>query len=278
MDLATYETHVRSEAASRRYLVGLCWNNHQRFCPRCRSRKLYRLSDGRRRCSRCDFAFHDFTGRWLNDSGLTPGQWLRLIKLFELEVGPRQACEQLGVAYATAYKAMCLMRWAVLAHAHDADMYFGDGAALPRSFQCVDGNAGKPPAGELPVFGISGTNGSTRVSLLPGMWAETVYYLNLRTASLGQVVYTDPYREWDALVFCGRSYVCPGRAHAHSVGVDGSRGFWSFCKDRLRIMSGVSAVKFPLYIKELEFRYANRGKDLFSIVARYLCDFTPEIG
>ena len=120
-----------------------------------------------------------------------------------------------------------------------------DGAALPRAFLCAEGNAGKPPAGELPVFGIAGSNGSTRVSLLPGMWAETVYYLNLRTASLGQVVYTDPYREWSTLVFCGRSYVCPGKAHDHSVGVDGSRGFWSYCKDRLRIMSGVSAVQIP---------------------------------
>lgn len=276
MDLATYESHIKNEAASRRFLVNLCWNNHQRFCPRCRCRKMYHLSDGRRRCSRCDFAFHDFTDRWLNESGLTPGQWLRCIKLFELEVGPRPASEQLGVAYNTAYKAMCLIRWAILAHADDADLYFGADAPLPKAYQCLDGVSGKAPAGNLPVFGVAGTNGSARVSLIPDMWAETVYYLNLRTASLGQVVYTDPYREWDTLVFCGRSYVCSGHSHVPSVAVDGSRGFWSYCKDRLRIMSGVSAVKFPLYIKEQEFRYVNRGKDLFSIVAECLCDFAPE--
>ncbi len=48
MDLEANEKLVFTETSARRYLLGFCWKNHQRFCPRCRCRKVYRLADGRR--------------------------------------------------------------------------------------------------------------------------------------------------------------------------------------------------------------------------------------
>lgn len=275
MDLNTYESLIKTEPAAKRFLLGFCWNNHQRYCPRCRQRKLYRLRDDRRRCRRCGYTFHDFTGRWLNECGLSPGQWLRLIKLFELEIAPTQAAEQLGLAYNTVYKAMCVIRRAILAHTHDAQLFFGPRRVVPLPFTCGRAAEGAEAADRFPVFGMSGTNGDTRVSLVPDMWAETVYFLNLKTASLGRVVYTDPYRDFDALVFCGESYLCRGREHAGGVHVDGGKGFWSYAKDRLRRMSGVSPLKFPLYLKELEFRHANKGADIFTMVAERLCAMVP---
>jgi len=275
MDLKTYETLVKSENSARRYLLGFCWKNHQRFCPRCGSRGLYRLSDDRRRCKRCGYTFHDFSRRWLNQCGLSPDQWLRLIKLFELEVGPTQASEQLGAAYNTVYKAMCLIRRAILAHAHDAHHYYGDEACLPPDYCGEAATTGAPPPGSIPVFGLTGHNGETSVSLIPGMWAETVHALGLPMASLGQVVYTDRYQEWDTLIFCGKCRVPGPGGPEGPVHVDGSRGFWSYCKARLHRMSGVSAYKFPLYLKELEFRYRHRGEDQFPLIAGYLCAFGP---
>lgn len=83
MDLKAYEHLIRSESAARKYMLGFCWKTHQRFCPVCRQRKLYKLTDSRRRCSRCGYTFHDFSGRWLNLVDLSCGHWLRLIKLFD---------------------------------------------------------------------------------------------------------------------------------------------------------------------------------------------------
>ena len=50
------------------------------------------------------------------------------------------------------------------------------------------------------------------------------------------------------------------------VYINGIEGFWSYAKERLMKYHGVSVKTFPLYIKELEFRYNNRGKDLFDII------------
>ena len=52
MDLTTYERLIKTENAARKYLLGFCFENHQRYCPRCKGKKLYRLADDRRRVYR----------------------------------------------------------------------------------------------------------------------------------------------------------------------------------------------------------------------------------
>ncbi len=44
------------------------------------------------------------------------------------------------------------------------------------------------------------------------------------------------------------------------VSKNGIEEFWSYAKERLMKYHGVSADMFPLYIKELKFRYNNRSK------------------
>ena len=109
----TYEDAVRTEATARKYLLGFCWKNHQRFCPRCRTRKLYRLADGRYRCPCCRYTFHDLSRRWISLVNITCGQWLRLVKFHQLNVPARRAAAELGVSVPTAcrgYRVIGLAR------------------------------------------------------------------------------------------------------------------------------------------------------------------------
>ena len=98
MDLDTYYKLITSEQAARKYLSKKCRKNGHRFCPRCKQRKLYKLADERYRCSRCDYTFHDFSGRWINQGRLSYVQWLSVIKLFELEVSAHKMSLQLGLS------------------------------------------------------------------------------------------------------------------------------------------------------------------------------------
>jgi transposase len=50
------------------------------------------------------------------------------------------------------------------------------------------------------------------------------------------------------------------------VYINGIEGFWSYAKERLLKYHGVSRDKFILYLKELEFRYNNRKKDIFDLL------------
>lgn len=120
MDLTNYFTIVKNEQSAYKYLSKKCLKNGHRFCPRCKQRKLYKLADKRRRCSRCKYTFHDFSGRWINHGRFSCVQWLHLIKLFELELSVRKMAEQMNMAYNTVYNAIQTIRYAILAHAEDA--------------------------------------------------------------------------------------------------------------------------------------------------------------
>ena len=57
------------------------------------------------------------------------------------------------------------------------------------------------------------------------------------------------------------------RGDAH---INGMEGFWGFAKLNLAKYRGVSSKKFPLYLKEMEWRYNNRNCDLFDLLVQYM--------
>jgi len=47
----------------------------------------------------------------------------------------------------------------------------------------------------------------------------------------------------------------------------GLEGFWNYAKERIVKFHGVSKEKFPLYLREMEFRYNHRNADIFDQIA-----------
>jgi len=281
MELDTYYRLISSESRARKYLLGKCFKNHQRFCPRCRCRKLYKLREGRYRCSRCEYTFQDFSGRWINYGRLSAVQWLSLIKLFELEVSVRKMSLQLGLSYRAVYGAVSAIRMAILSHAEDASVLLGGEIELDEAYfgGRRKGNRGRGAAGKVPVFGILEREGRVHVSVVPDVSAATLLKLTIKKVRRGSVVYTDKFGSYNSLMFCGYRHLKVDHQKYFSSGkvyINGLEGFWSWAKERLIKHHGVSKNYFPLYLKELEFRYNNRYKDLFDQVANYLCDLVPK--
>jgi transposase len=281
MDLTTYERLVKTENAARKYLLGFCFENHQRFCPRCKEKKLYRLADDRRRCSSCHYTFHDFSGRWINQGNLTAGQWLRLIKLFELELSIRKIAQQLRLSYNAAYKAVHTIRAAILAHSTDGDVSLSGEVEVDESYfgGKRKGKRGRGAAGKVPVFGILEREGRVFVEVLPTTRAKDVLALTVKKVRRGSIVYTDRYRSYDALMFCGYRHLRVDHGKYFSRGrvyINGLEGFWSYAKERIMKYHGVSPRRFPYYLKELEFRYNHRKMDLFPLITRCLCNLVPK--
>jgi len=282
MDLNTYYKLVSSEAKAKKYLSKKCLKNRHRICPRCNNRKLYKLASGKRRCSKCKYTFHDFSGRWINHGRLTCIQWLSLIKLFELELSVRKISEQMSLSYNTAYNAIETIRYSILVHAEDASDLLGGEIELDESYfgGRRKGNRGRGAAGKVPVFGILERQGKVRVTVVPDVTSKTLINLTIKTVRRGSIVYTDKFRSYDSLMFCGYRHlkVDHGKLFASGkVYINGLEGFWSWAKERIIKHHGISKEKFPLYLKELEFRYNNRHTDIFEIVSDYMCDLVPKL-
>ncbi len=89
----------------------------------------------------------------------------------------------------------------------------------------------------------------------------------------GSIVYTDKWRSYDSLMFCGYKHLNIDHKHKFKEGkvyINGVEGFWSFAKERLIKHHGISQHKFILYLKEMEWRYNNRNEDLFDMIVHYM--------
>jgi transposase len=94
----------------------------------------------------------------------------------------------------------------------------------------------------------------------------------------GSIVYTDKWRRYDSLMFCGYKHLNIDHKHKFKQGmvyINGVKGFWSFAKERLIKHHGISKEKFLLYIKEMEWRYNHKDEDLFDLLTRYLLGAVP---
>ena len=280
MKLETFEFVGKSENRARLFFKKACWKNGRIFCTRCRSRHIYRIASKRYRCQRCGYTFHDFSGRWISRLRISYKSWLWIIKFFEVELSSRKVAQQVGLSYPTVLKAMTILRWAILAHL-DRELFMNGEIELDESYfgGRRKGKRGRGAAGKVPVFGILERNGIVKVEVLRDVSAQSLLNMTIKTVRRGSIVYTDKFRSYDALMFCGYRHLRVDHGKRFTSGkvyINGLEGFWSYAKERLAKFHGVSKEKFPLYLKEMEFRYNNRDKNIFNLVVQNLCSLVPD--
>ena len=281
MNIKGFESLVKSENKARLYFARLVWKNGHVFCPRCRSRKVYRLIGKRYRCKSCGYTFHDFTGRWINKLNISYRDWLWVIKLFELELSARKIAEQVGFSYPTVLKAVTIIRLSLMANSPDHDLFGGEIELDEAYFGGKrKGKRGRGAAAKVPVFGILERDGVVRVEAVKDVTAKTLLSLTIKTVRRGSIVYTDKYRSYDSLMFCGYRHLKINHKKRFATGkvyINGIEGFWSYAKERLIKHHGVSKEKFPLYLKEMEFRYNHRNDNFFFLITKNLVNLVPDL-
>ena len=282
MDLNTFESLCKTENRVRLYFKKYCWKNRHVFCTTCRSYKIYSIPDKRYRCKRCGYRFHDFTGRWINKLNISFKKWLWIIKLFELEVSAKKIAQQVQLSYPTVLKAVTLIRIAIVANARDAQDLLNGEIELDETYfgGKRKGKRGRGAYNKVPVFGILERDGIVRVDVVKDVTAESLLSMTVKTVRRGSIVYTDKFRSYDALMFCGYRHLRVDHKRRFATGkvyINGLEGFWSYAKERIIKFHGVSKEKFPLYLKEMEFRYNNREKDIFTLLVKNICSTVPNL-
>ncbi|WP_243544548.1 IS1595 family transposase [Pseudodesulfovibrio tunisiensis] len=278
---------LRNEQRAREFLLAHCWPGGEPYCPRCGNRKIYTLSGQRLRCSSCKYTFQPFSGRWINNGALSCTEWIGLTRLFMQERTVHQMKQDLGLSYNTVYKALTALRFAILAHAPDATQLMGPETGLNSYLKGtrLTGGPKDMRMDTIPVYGILHRDGLVFIDLVPGFQAETVFHFHmnfrLKLVRAGNLVYTDRYKDYDALVFCGNESLPYEiiRRHDEPPMIDARNdSFWRFARGRLKKFRGISCQRFPLYLKELEFRYNNRESQIFEALVSRLCALVPDLG
>jgi transposase len=178
-------------------------------------------------------------------------------------------------------KAVTLIRKAIIANSDDCDLLGGE-VELDEAYfgGRRKGNRGRGAFNKVPVFGILERDGLVKVEVVKDVSARTLIDMTIKTVKRGSIVYTDKFRSYDSLMFCGYRHLKLDHKKRFSTGkvyINGLEGFWSYAKERLIKHHGVSKEKFPLYLKEMEFRYNNRNNTIFTQLTKYLVNLVPDL-
>ena len=139
----------------------------------------------------------------------------------------------------------------------------------------VKGKRGRGSSEKTIVFGIFKRNGSVYTEIVPDCSKATLQAVIRGKVSLDSVIHSDVWRGYNGLVDLGykrhlrvdhnKDEFVRGSSH-----INGIEGFWGYAKMRLARFRGMSKSTFYLHLKECEFRYNYRDKNICKILLSYL--------
>ena len=232
-------------------------------CPSCSSSEFYYHRRWRVRCKGCKKDYWPLQGTRFALLRISPSQWLSLVKLFELSTSARKASQEVHLSYKTTLRAYDVIRRAIVEElAKNDDILKGELEADEAYFGGKrKGKRGRGAGGKTIVYGILERGGRVSVSIVQDVSAESLMTETVKRVRRGSIVYTDKWRGYDSLMFCGYKHLNIDHRYKFKQGkvyINGIEGFWAFAKERLIKHHGISRKKFIYYIKEMEWRYNNR--------------------
>jgi len=143
------------------------------------------------------------------------------------------------------------------------ESYFG-----PRR---VRGKRGRGASGKTIVFGVFKRNGKVYTEIVPDPKKRTLQAIIRGRVDVGSIIHSDGWRGYDGLVDVGyekhfrvhhgKSEFVRGRSH-----INGIEAFWSFAKVRLHRLKGIHKQTFYLHLKECEWRFNHRQKNVYTVL------------
>jgi len=128
------------------------------------------------------------------------------------------------------------------------------------------GKRGRGAGGKSIVFGLLERNGRVYTKVVEQVTAEELMAHIKKYTRKGSVYYTDTFRSYNSLKRLGKHHrINHSKAFAYrgKNHINGIEGFWSYAKHILYNYRGVSKYHFPMYLKEVEYRYNHRNDNLF---------------
>jgi transposase len=131
------------------------------------------------------------------------------------------------------------------------------------------GKRGRGARGKSIVFGLLERDGRVYTRIVEGVSALELMEIIKKKTRKGSVYFTDRFRSYNSLKRLGKHHKVNHSKHLVDKKtknhINGIEGFWSFAKHILYNYRGVSKYHFPMYLKEVEYRFNHRKDNLFKL-------------
>jgi transposase-like protein len=208
-------------------------------------------------------------------SKLSNYQIKKILRCFCLELTATQAAGQLGFNRHTIERYYTIFRERIFAHEEQQVRKFSGNIEIDESYfgsRRKGDKRGRGAPDKIPVIGILKRNGLVYTRIIPDVSRKSVMPIitGLIRKSKSNI-YTDKWKSYDGLVLSGCKHHRINHSKEFARGyhhINGIESFWSYVKRQMRKHNGIPKNKFLLYLKESEFRFNNRNKNLFDIMRK----------
>src|SRR3990167_601780 len=246
----------REEARLTSFLLG-------RKCVFCGSYRLWKTKRGYLKCRKC----RRVKGRKMLQ------RELHIIVGFHQQAPASRCASDLGVNYRTVERVYRKLR-EILYHICELE-----GAKLSGEIEIDDayfggkrkGNRGRGAGGKSVVLGLLERDGRVYTKVVEVLTAPHLMEIIRAKTRKGSVYHTDTFTSYNSLKQFGKhlkvnhSKTLVDKRHHH---INGIEGFWSYAKHKLYNYRGVSKSNFPLYLKEMEYRYNHRKENILEPIMK----------
>lgn len=214
-------------------------------------------------------------GRTIPRSKLSNRTLNRIIDMFVLEVPARKAAGELGVHRHSVERVYMYIRRCMALACEDEARFSGEVEVDESYFGGHrKGNRGRGAVGKVAVCGLLKRNGKVYTAPVPDVSRKTLRSIIRDKVADGSTIYSDSFRSYDGLITDGYKHYRINHAKEFTRGkrnhINGIESFWAFAKTKLRRYYGTRRSHFPLYLKEMEFRFNHRNENLGSAVRRII--------
>ena len=139
----------------------------------------------------------------------------------------------------------------------------------------VRGKRGRGAGGKIPVFGVLKRQGKVYTQIVSDCSRKTLQAIIKGQVDSNSIIHSDSFRSYDGLVDLGykrRYRVNHGKDEFSNKKshINGIENFWGIAKMRLSKFRGLNKNTFYLHLKETEFRFNHRNKDLYKLMLQML--------
>jgi transposase len=201
-----------------------------------------------------------------------------IIRLFSLDIEAKKTAELTGISRPTINRFYNAFRERIAALCESESPFSNGEIELDESYfgaRRVRGVRGRGAKGKIPVFGMLKRGDRVYTQIVKNCSISQLMPIIRGKADTDAIIYTDGFKTYDGMadfgykkhyrVKHGENEFADGHNH-----INGIENFWGLCKVRLARFRGVHKHTFYLHIKECEFRYNYRNKNIYLFLLKNL--------
>ena len=211
--------------------------------------------------------------KYIKRSRISEAKFRHILQLFSLDIDAHNIALITGLNRNTINRHLRLIRERIAALCQQSSPLVGEIEVDESYFGArrVKGKRGRGASGKTPVFGILQRGGKVYTEIVPDCARKTLQAIIRGKVDPESIIHSDKWPGYNGLVDMG--YKKHFRVH-HGLSefargknhINGIESFWSYVKRRLEKFHGIHKSTFHLHLKECEFRFNYRNKNIYLIL------------